>query len=104
MRIQIMTMPEKMNLGSAPEIGKKLKALIEQDAEAVIVDLAQTEFIDSACIAELIGAHRTMQDRGGVFAVAGARDVVADILHMTRIDNVLKMYVDVESARADLEA
>ncbi len=53
------------------------------DATALVIDLAQTEFLDSTALGTLVGAYRTAGARGWTFRVVNLQGQVERLLAMT---------------------
>jgi anti-sigma B factor antagonist len=56
---------------------------------SVDVDLSGLDFLDSSGIRALLQAHRACVSQGGSLSVSGARGLIAEVLHITAVDELL---------------
>jgi anti-sigma B factor antagonist len=78
-----------------------LKAL-NAGAERIVIDLKDVSYVDSSGIGVITYCYGKIAQKGAHCAVAGARGLVLDVFHLTRVDSVVPFYPDVESACAAL--
>jgi anti-sigma B factor antagonist len=85
----------------APQFKKELVAYIQNDRRNIILDLSEVNFIDSSGLGALIGSLKAMgNDRE--FALCGARDAVVNMLKLTRMDKVFRIFGTPEEAASAL--
>lgn len=90
----------EIDLHVSPGIAHSLKAMTEARPESLVVDLSQVSYIDSSGLAVLIEAMQTVSGYGGKFALAGLQENVRPIFEIARLDQVFRIYPDVDSALA----
>lgn len=80
----------------------ELTALVERTVAAgrtmVVVDLAQTVFLDSSGLGALVSGLRAARAAGGDLRIARPTEQVLTVLELTTMDRVLRPYVTVEEA------
>ena len=59
-------------------------------------------FVDSAGLGQLMAARRALAEVDGQFAIAAARGRPRDLIHVTRIDEMIDVFDDVAAAKAAL--
>jgi anti-sigma B factor antagonist len=64
----------------------------------VVVDVTEVTFMDSSGLSALIRASRDIQARQGRLVLAGPRGAVREVLHTTRLDQVLTLVDTVPEA------
>lgn len=64
----------------------------------VVVDVTEVTFMDSSGLSALIRASRDIQAREGRLVLAGPRGAVREVLHTTRLDQVLTLVDTVPEA------
>jgi anti-sigma B factor antagonist len=69
------------------------------DANLLIVDMADVPYIDSAGIGCLVGAHVSRENAGRRLIVAGAAERLVNALKVTRVDRLFTFASDVEQAK-----
>ena len=69
-------------------------------ANLLIVDVADVPYIDSAGIGCLVGAHVSRENSGRKLVVAGASERLINMLKATKVDQLFTLAPTVEEARA----
>jgi anti-anti-sigma factor len=70
----------------------------------VLLNLEQTEYIDSSGVAWLVHWHRKLVKAGGVFALCAVPPRVADVLRLCQVHTILPIWEEEAAARAALTA
>lgn len=85
-------------------VGEFREALGEvADAKALLIDLSDVPFMDSAGLGALIGGIRRTREGGGEVAVACSRQSLTRLLHTTGFDRIVPVAESVDEAAAALE-
>lgn len=66
----------------------------------VILDLSAVDFMDTSCLAVIVGHWKKLEARGGTLALAGARYRYTKTLWITGLADRLPMFDDVPAALA----
>jgi anti-sigma B factor antagonist len=88
----------ELDLASASDLRHELFTVIEGGADAVVVDLETTTFIDSMTIGVLLGAVRRLQQHGGELRIACADPNIRRIFEITLLDRVFAIHPSCEAA------
>lgn len=72
------------------------------DADALLIDLSDVPFMDSAGLGALIGGIRRTREAGGEVAVASSRASLTRLLHTTGFDRIVPVAESVDEAAAAL--
>lgn len=72
---------------------------LDKNVNCIIVDLSSVSFISSWGIGMLIHGLATTTNRGGQYKIAGLMPKVNDVFKKVKIDTVLNIYKNVESAK-----
>ncbi len=73
------------------------------DVKALLIDLSDVPFMDSAGLGALIGGIRRTREGGGEVAVACSRQSLTRLLHTTGFDRIVPVAESVEEAVAALK-
>ena len=73
---------------------EKVRSLIQQGHRKVVVDLAGVSYIDSAGLGELVQTQSTVKNHGGSLKLASPTTRLRDLLVLTRLRTVLRVYDD----------
>ncbi len=90
----------EIDLHVSPSIAASLSAMVQQRSKHVVVDLSRVSYIDSSGLAVLIEAMQNVVGYGGKFALAGLQDGVRPIFEIARLDQVFRIFDDVDAALA----
>jgi anti-anti-sigma factor len=86
------------------ELRAELRAAVEADADGIVVDLTECEFIDSSAIRALLLSRqeKNSDHNGETLAVAASSDQILRILGVMGLDKVLPIEPTVKQAAAAL--
>lgn len=88
----------RLTASGAPRLKQAIKRLIDEGNSRIVVDLGQTEFIDSSGLGALIGGLKAARLAEGDLRLAAASDSVKSVLKLTSLDRVLRDHPTVEAA------
>ena len=74
------------------------------DNVRVLVDLSEVDYISSIGVHMLITSANSITGRGGKMALLSPQSSVMDVLDLIGIPQILPIYSDLESAKADVLA
>ena len=102
MSSQIVTvaLPGEYDLSSKDLLEAALRPV--ETARAAVIDLTQTKYLDSSCIAALLKVKKSMQTLYGSadLRIAGANRQILRIFSVSGLDHVFSMYPTVPEALA----
>lgn len=82
----------------------KSEELKKAGCRNILADFSRVSYIDSTGIGFLVAIYTSVRrDTGGQFVICGANRRVRDVLDLTRLSSVLKLYDNEAAARLDLE-
>jgi anti-sigma B factor antagonist len=96
----VLPLEGEIDLHVSPRIAVSLAQLIEKKPAKLIVDLSRVSYVDSSGLAVLIEGMQGVEEYGGVFAIAGMQETVRSIFEIARLDQVFRIFPDVDSALA----
>ena len=99
-RPNIFPLEGEIDLHVSPGISASMKSLIAEKPKQLVVDLSRVSYIDSSGLAVLIEGMQSVASYGGKFALAGLQEGVRPIFEIARLDQVFRIYPDVDSALA----
>ncbi|MDF9715399.1 STAS domain-containing protein [Nocardioides sp. ChNu-153] len=88
----------RLNMVAARQLRETLNGVIEGGTNRVVVDLAETTFLDSSGLGALISGLKSARQAGGDLRIARPTPAVLSVFELTNIDKVLRPRADVESA------
>ena len=99
-RSDVLPLEGEIDLHVSPNLSASLQMMIEKKPKQLIVDLARVSYIDSSGLAAVIEGMQNVQQYGGTFALASLQEPVRTIFEIARLDQVFKIYSDVNTALA----
>lgn len=81
--VWVVAVSGELDLNTAPQLEQSLAEPLEADGSALVVDLAECEFIDSTGIALIVRAWKQLDDD---FALCCVGDQVQRLLDITGLD------------------
>jgi anti-sigma B factor antagonist len=99
-RPNVLTLDGEIDLHVSPRVAISLRQMVKKRPAKLVVDLARVTYIDSSGLAVLIETMQTVAEYGGAFAIAGIQETVRSIFEIARLDQVFRIYPDVETALA----
>lgn len=96
----VLPLDGEIDLHVSPRVALSLNQMLSKKPAKLVVDLSRVTYMDSSGLAVLIDAMQDVEGYGGVFAVAGMQETVRSIFEIARLDQVFRIFPDVESALA----
>ncbi|MCL4547414.1 MAG: STAS domain-containing protein [Bacteroidetes bacterium] len=82
----------------AQEFSDTLHKLIDENKKNVVIDLAETKFMNSSGLGMLISGYTTMKNGGGYMKLANATEKIESLLIITKLITIFEHYTSVEEA------
>jgi anti-sigma B factor antagonist len=94
----------EVDMSHEEELRAELRRAVASDAEGIVVDLTECEFIDSTGVRALLLSREAQHDEKGIdgLAVAAATEQILRILSVLGVDRVIPIRPTVEEAAAAL--
>jgi anti-anti-sigma factor len=96
----ILPLNGEIDLHVSPRIALSLSQMVKKKPAKLIVDMSRVTYIDSSGLAVLIEAMQSVEEYGGAFVIAGLQETVRSIFEIARLDQVFRIFPDVNSALA----
>lgn len=87
----------------AMNFASRISELMEMGCRIVIADLSSLELMNSSGMGMLINSHTSLNKQGAKFALANVPDKIHQLLEMTHLNKVLKIYDDTKTAMDSLK-
>ena len=99
-RPNVLPLEGEIDLHVSPTVTASLNIMIEKKPKQLVVDLSRVTYIDSAGLAAFIEGMQKVEGYGGRFALAGLQETVRSIFEISRLDQVFRIFPDVDAALA----
>lgn len=85
----VVVVSGELDLQTSPQLEERLGDAIRADAEVVVLDLRQVEFMDSTGLRVLITTHQQALEAGKRFGLVPGPEQIERVLRLTRVDELL---------------
>lgn len=96
--IGIVTPKGRLNMVSAKQLRTAVAELVDAGTTKVVVDLAETTFLDSSGLGALVAGLKSARQAGGDLRIARPTQQVLTVLGLTNMDKVLRPRKSVDGA------
>jgi anti-sigma B factor antagonist len=98
-RVIILDVSGRITLGEGNVMLREIvNDLAAKGNNHIILNLGEVVYVDSSGVGELVKAHATIRNKGGVLKLANLNQRVHDLLQMTRLSSVFDIEKDEASA------
>jgi anti-sigma B factor antagonist len=87
----------------AQEFSDLLHKFLDEGKKNIIVDLAETKFMNSSGLGMLISGYTTIKNGGGTLKLANATEKIESLLVITKLMSVFEHFSSVEEAVKSFE-
>jgi anti-sigma B factor antagonist len=88
----------RLNMVAAPRLRSLVSDTVKAGCRRIVVDLSETEFMDSSGLGALIAGLKSARQAGGDLRIACPTEQVATVLKLTNLDRVLRPHTSVAGA------
>ena len=89
--IEVIRPARRLNMVSAPRLSAVVAELVAAGHARIVIDLSQTEFIDSSGLGALVSCLKRARQAGGDLRIAGLTQQVRTVFELTNLDRILKI-------------
>jgi anti-sigma B factor antagonist len=94
----VLAVRGELDLFNASELKEAFARCIDAGRIRIIVDLAETTFVDSSGLSVLMAACKRLRSRGGTLAMVNLNETIARILQITGLDQTFTILPTREAA------
>jgi anti-sigma B factor antagonist len=96
--VGVVTPKGRLNMVSARRLKELLSDLVGGGTTRIVVDMAETTFLDSSGLGALIAGLKSARQAGGDLRIARPTPSVMTVFELTNLDKVLRARDSVEGA------
>jgi anti-anti-sigma factor len=97
--VLVLGAPDKLVVSNRFELRERVLSALDCGVRAIVLDLSPTDYVDSAGLGTLVLLTKRARDAGGRMVLSGLNDRVADLLRLTRLDQVLEQASTLDEGR-----
>ena len=87
----IRILEARFGADAVDSFNQQVLPFIQEGSPAILLDLSEVDFLDSSGLAAMISCLKA-QNGTGHLAVCGARESVASLFKLTRMDRILRFF------------
>lgn len=96
----VLPLEGEIDLHISPRVAVSLAQITQKKLDPVVVDLSRVTYVDSSGLAVLIEGMQNTEEYAGKFALVGLQENVRSIFEIARLDQVFRIFPDVDAALA----
>jgi anti-anti-sigma factor len=102
--VRVVRVRGEVDMSHEEELRAELRRAVASDADAIVVDLTECEFIDSTGVRVLLLSREAQESQKGPdrLAVAASSEQILRILSVMGIDRVIPIHPTVDEAAAEI--
>ena len=77
---------------------EKMKHLIEEGHQQMVIDLSRVEWVNSSGLGMLVACYTSCRNSGGQFKIAGPTEKTKSLLKMTKLNTVMEVFENTQQA------
>jgi anti-sigma B factor antagonist len=97
-QIVVISVPKYLSTDISEEFKDYLYSLVNQDNHKIIIDLSQTEYVDSSGMGAIVSRIGECRSKHGDIRLACPSEFMVSLLNITQLDKVIKTFPDTDSA------
>lgn len=90
-RAAVVVVRGELDLASSPELEQQLERMLESDAELLVIDLRELEFMDSTGLSVIVSTHQRLSEAGRSLSVVKGPPQVQRLLDLTGVSERLRL-------------
>ena len=97
---KILALEGEIDLHLSPGVAQEVQALVKQQPKKLIIDLTKVSYMDSSGLAVLLQGMQSVESYRGKFYLIGVGEALRTVFESSRLDQVFRIYPDVDAALA----
>jgi anti-anti-sigma factor len=94
----VVTAERRLVVGNRQALKSAVVHELENGRRAVVIDLGETDLIDSGGLGVLVTLYRHAEEIGGVLVLANLNDELSGLLRLTKLDTIFTVAGTIEEA------
>ena len=94
----VVAVKGEVDLATAPTLKNRLLDLVADGVTEIVVDLSNTEFLDSTGLGAVVAAYKRVRAHEGHLRLVATSARVKRVFEITNLDRVVPIYGSIEEA------
>ncbi len=96
----VVAVAGEVDVATAPQLRERLTEVIAAGSRRVVVDMSETEFLDSTGLGVLVGSLRRLHALGGTLAIVCSCERILTVFRITGLTRVFEIHAELAGALA----
>ncbi len=101
--VTVIHIPERLTSDTSDELKKILKEQVEKKVIKIVIDLAKTRYMDSSGLGAIVSKIASTRANNGDIRLASPQQYIIELLELTHINQIIKVFNSVEDAVKSFE-
>ena len=97
-KVTVIDCPSRLDANVSDELKKIMVDLIEKNKYNIVINLANTKYVDSSGLGAIVSRISVTRSNKGDVRLVTKTQAIIDLLDLTRLNKILKCYDDVKTA------
>ena len=97
-KVVVIKCPIRVDLSVAKDLREIMKESIERDKFLLVVDMDETEFMDSSGLGALVSRIAVTRSNSGDIRLACVKEPILKLLELTHLDKIFQCFESVQAA------
>jgi anti-sigma B factor antagonist len=102
--VVVIECPARVDLSVAKDLREIMTESTEQDKFLLVVDMDETEFMDSSGLGALVSRIAATRANSGDIRLACVKEPILKLLELTHLDKIFQVFESVQAAVDSFEA
>jgi len=94
----LLQLAGEVDVANVAQVREAALKLLAGGAKRLVIDLSETEYLDSSGLGMLVGLLKRLKEAGGEMAIAGAQPRVRRLFDITGLKQIFALHDDVADA------
>lgn len=101
--VDVVKMPQRLVMANSGTARDELKGVVSAGSGNLVIDLSETDFMDSSGLAVLVTGLQAARKRGGDVHLMGMNDTIRALFQLTRLHTVFQIFDTLDAAQQAFE-
>ncbi|APF18628.1 anti-sigma-factor antagonist [Caldithrix abyssi DSM 13497] len=101
--VVVIDIPRRLTSEISGELKKLMKELLAQEKYKIVMNLEKTRYMDSSGLGAIVSKIAATRTHGGDIRLAAPQQTIIDLLELTHINQIVKIFDSVEEAVKSFE-
>lgn len=96
--VQVIHIPDRLTSDTSDVLKKMLKEFVDNGRYKIVMDLEKTDYMDSSGLGAIVSKIAATRSKNGDIRLANPKKYVINLLELTHIDQIIKIFNSREEA------